>query len=75
MASRGHYSPGHTRRWGPENTAFAVALTTAGLLFTLAQLRGLTRATDLYEARKRKRRLLLVRERATIRRVDTYPYN
>jgi len=27
------------------------------------------------EARKRERRLLLVRERAAIRRVDTYPYN
>jgi len=50
LAIRGHHSPGLTRRWGPANTAFAVALTTAGLAFTLAQVRGLTRATDLYEA-------------------------
>jgi hypothetical protein len=62
-------------RWSAVNTAFACALTAVGAVFTFAQLRALTRAHDASaeeeEERKRARRLLLVRERAALRRVET----
>jgi len=65
-------------RWSAVNTTFAVVLTTVGVAFTVVQLRclagaqdRLTRAHAEEEESKRERRLLLVRERAALRRLET----
>lgn len=61
-------------RWSGVNTAFACALTAAGLVFTAAQVRSLARSHREAEEKERHengRRLMLERERVAIRRVET----